>query len=210
MTIRPGLAAGILWAAATAAAAAPLPTSDRLIIGRNGQTVLDQEIPEAAVENPLVFGAPITFPDDLLLTTHVVLVLEAPGETADPGVDVLTVPNPQDPSHPFVVSDAIARLGVPGTDNFRILFGSDGDPFLRPAFDILSQLSLQLTVIVETGQMQDVTAELGLAGTGYTVAFRSDVPAPVPLPGSLGLAITALATLGAKRRHVVSTAAVSA
>ena len=172
--------------------------SDRLLIGRLGAAVFDQSIAEGAQEQPLVFGAPITFPDDLQLTTHVVLVLESPGEAFDPNADVLTVPNPSDPSRPFIVSDAIARLGEPGTANFRILFGSDGDPFLRPAFEILSSLQPTLSIVFETGELQDVTRLLGLANTDFSVAFQSDVP--VPLPGGLGLFSSSLLGLAAWRR----------
>lgn len=190
-----------LMCATWLAHASSIPSSDRLIVGLNGATVFDQTIAEASVELPLVFGPPIVFPDDLLLTTHVVLVLEPPGEAVDPNADVLTVPNPNDPNRPFVVSDAIARIGVPGTDNFRILFGSDGDPFLRPAFEILSSLHPTLSIIFETGELQNVTDLLGLTDSGYSVEFRSDVP--VPLPGTLWFGAVPMFALAALRRRQV-------
>ena len=165
--------------------ATAIAASDRLLISRLGLAVFDQSIAEGVQEQPRVFGAPITFPDDLQLTTPVVLVLESPGEPLAPNADVLTVPNPADPNHPFIVSDAIARLAEPGPHNFRILFGSHGDPFLRPACEILSGLQPSLSIVFETGDLQDVTTLLGLTNTDFSVAFQSAVP--VPLPGAWGM-----------------------
>ena len=181
---------------------ATVALSDRLLItDSSAANVFDQLIPELDVENPLLYGPPFASLEEIApFVTHVVVVIEPLGETPNPGVIPVLLPNPADPTHPFIVSDAIARFSQPGDPNFRILFGSDGDPFLQLGFDLLSQLHPVVSVIGETGELQDVTDLLGLTGSGITVQFQSDV-APVPLPATLWLFGSVLGGLGLWRRR---------
>ncbi len=186
--------------------------SDRMLISNAaGVALFDNSILEVATapESTLVFGGgPLPVPPAIAP----VALAAAPGASVvvltEPLVNGVPVLDPGEvplvyttPTGPVYVSDVVlSSLGVPGIVP-QIMLLSDGDPNLPPVVQLLGSLPNAL-VLPETGQLQDLSRELGaLVPTNpfgvITVQVQSDVPEPA------SLATLAIAAAGAflKRRR---------
>ena len=122
------------------------------------------------------------------------LLTEAPGELPGPGEIGVPVPCPVQPGQ-CILSDIL--VGYMDAVGPHVGFYSDPHPaFIDPALPSIFPLA---TFLGETGAMQDLTAPLGFAGTGYTVAATSDHEI-VPLPAAVWLFGSAIGVIGVMRR----------
>jgi MYXO-CTERM domain-containing protein len=190
--------AAAMCVAAQAAGAQPL--SDRMVITTDASPtpIYDASVehgPGAVAQSPLVFGRELQFPEALVLLPHfsIVVMNDEPAGLS---------PEYHRPTGFLCcdVSDLVIAFRDPFSGLPTVMFWSDEDEVDLNAVVALLDRNfdppLQESLVRMTGQLQDLTALLGLSGSGYKVEVQSVVAAPEP-----GVAAMLLAGLGLLARH---------
>jgi PEP-CTERM motif len=168
--------------------------SDRLLItdATTGAILFDVVVSETGDFAPFFGTSP---PNDLLGNTFVIL-LEPANEPA--GENPILMPD----GSGRIVSDLV----VASFRNPNLPFGpgvilySDGNPNLAGLVDSLAPIlqNGNVTVLDETGDLQDLSALIGSDALGLKVQVQSDVA--VPEPGTFALVGCGVLVLAARRR----------
>jgi hypothetical protein len=173
--------------------------SDQMVV-MSGTTVLfNQTIPEPVfplqIEQPLVYGKPFSVAALTGLSAVKVVALTEPSNAVLDGHEVpITLPG----GKKAMLSDVV--ISVPGTLTGFFMTGSvilvsDEDTVDLPVIaGMMPSAWSNITVLPETGSLQNLTAPLGITG-GVSVQVLSDLEV-VPEPGTGLLALLGLCVLG--------------
>jgi len=162
--------------------------SDQMLITSGSTVVFNQQIVEptspALLETPLVYGHPFLVSSlTNLLAVKVVALTEPPNSVLDGTEIPVTLPS----GSKVMLSDVV--ISVPGTltglnMTGSVILVSDGDPNLSRIAGMMPGAWSNVTVMPETGSLQDVTSALAI--TDVDVQVLSDVEV-VPEPGTVAL-----------------------
>jgi len=171
--------------AESASAQIPAGISDELLVFPPSGGSQETQTQEANPETTATYGAAFT-PDS---TSKYVILLES-NEPPDPTETVISTPFGR-------LSDVVVWNNNSTTSGIGIEFLSDGNPQIQNVLQFLMPSNPNVSSITENGNFQDVTALLGLTGSGFQVQVASDV---VPEPSTLLLCAGGLIGIAVRRR----------